>query len=215
MDFLRKLGIFWFTLHYCTNRVFLANIWRLFFTLHHRWSLPFLANTLEFLELHFTTARKWISYQRPKKFAVYHASLLKSWFFDKSLVIPQLRRITAILSDFLPQTGRFLIYFTSLLKKLRNFANILEIKYILCTTAKIIDWLTKSGSFLNQFAWLLKWWNFCQNFGISFFTSHHCSKIDLLPKSRKFLNYPASLLKNGFLAKIWKFLIRITLLLKS
>ena len=55
--------------------------------------------------------------------------------------------------------------------------------------------LTKSGKLYNHFAWLLKWWIFCQNFRSSLMTSHHCSKIDLLPESRKNLNYNASRLK--------------------
>ena len=55
--------------------------------------------------------------------------------------------------------------------------------------------LTKSGKLFNHFAWLLKWWIFCQNIRSSLMTSYRCSKIDLLPKSWKNLNYIASRLK--------------------
>ena len=180
-------------MHQCWNVGFLpisSNFWS---TLNCCQKLGFLAKTLEFVRLNCSTAKildflptlwSFLDYitsllkidivQRYWIFAALNLSSLKSWTFAKSLACPQLLCITATFFDLVPRTGNFLIYNTSLLKKICTFANILEINQIQCTTSNKSDWLTKTGNFLLQFASLLKNLIFCHDPGISSLTMHHC-----------------------------------------
>ena len=77
----------------------------------------------------------------------------------------------------------------------------MEINQIQCTTANINDWLKKSVKFLNHFASLLKFWNFCQNFGVP--SLHHIIVKKLICWQN--LQIFWTLLKIGFFANILEF----------
>ena len=146
---------------------------RIFLNTLNRWqNIGHLAKILQFLELHFVTAK--ISDFGPtlQNFSNYITSLLKSWICCQLSEIFQSYCITAEDNDLLPKPWIFLNYIASLLKSWFS-AKILELLGSLRITSKILDFFTKAWIVLNYVASQLYSLISCLKLVSSWFTKYH------------------------------------------